>query len=673
MATKSIGWKELPQHWSFYLFVVPTLLLVGLFQYYPSASGVFHSFYRWNGADIAEFVGWENYRDLIGNQKFWDSFRLAFILGFWNVVKMIPALVVAVCIHRCRSSKVQFLYRCLFIIPMVMPGLVVVLIWRTFFFESGSGFLNQFLIKTGLFNVLVWLDHLFHWGGLFEWEKNPSWIGDPRLVVVACILWGFPWVGSFAVLTHLAKLQNIPKEIYEAADIDGVSWWSKFTKIELPALMGSIYLLLVFVIIETIKDAGMILALAGLNGGPGGNATVPALFMLRKAFYEQKMGAACAVGIVLTVIVMALQKLSNVVINWDTLKSKQKKMFRLCMIGLGVLLVGMNQFTAFGVAIIIFSMPCGPVLTRLKNLLFSRRHSVSFVSEEASSSPYRYVPRDISPAARKRKDMFLRISKHLMICSVLLLAVLPLYLMIVVSLKDNTQFYEKPAVLTQPYHWENWKVGWEKVTPAIANTMFTSSYATILTLVFALSSAYFFARMQVPLSRFFWNAILILMMMPTIANLVPLFNLLVNLKLVNTLTALILVGASAGQVFCIFVLRNFVSEIPQDLFEAAEIDGANHWQQLKAVVFPLCGPILGTVGVMQFLHNWNEFVLPLMIMRDEAKLPVMVQIHRLSGEYLKFWGPLMASYAIASIPIIILFIFSMKLFIRGMTEGAVKG
>ena len=78
-------------------------------------------------------------------------------------------------------------------------------------------------------------------------------------------------------------------------------------------------------------------------------------------------------------------------------------------------------------------------------------------------------------------------------------------------------------------------------------------------------------------------------------------------------------------------------------------------------------------GVMQFVSAWNDFVLPLIVMRDQSRLPVMVQLLRLAGEYIKYWGPLMAGYALASLPIIILFIFSMKLFVRGLTEGAVKG
>ena len=97
------------------------------------------------------------------------------------------------------------------------------------------------------------------------------------------------------------------------------------------------------------------------------------------------------------------------------------------------------------------------------------------------------------------------------------------------------------------------------------------------------------------------------MMMPMIANLTPLFILLRDMSLLNTLTALIIVGASAGQVFSIFVLRSFVADIPQDLFEAAEIDGASHFQQVRVIVLPLAAPIVGTVAVMQFIALVERF------------------------------------------------------------------
>jgi len=676
MTPKIVRWKNVKHHWEIYLFVIPTLLLIGLFQYYPAASGIFHSFFRWNGADITEWCGWKNYADLIQSQDFWTSFKVAFVLGAWNIAKMIPALLVAVCIHRVSSARMQFFYRILFVIPMVIPGLVIALIWRSFFFEATSGYLNQFLSVTGLQNLLIHMDQWFNWGGVFKDGANPAWLGDGRLVLTACIVWGFPWVGSFAILTYLAKLQSIDRSIYEAAEIDGVGWWSKFVTIELPLITGSIYLLLVFVIIDTIRDAGMILALAGLYGGPGGVVTVPALFMIRKAFVEQDMGYACAVGIVLTAVVMTLQKASTLMTGWENLSGRQKMAVRLAGLGIGAALLWRDMLTV-GAAVMVVSFPYGWFGDLIRRLLAGMRRGAdtarAFSPTAAAEAAFR---RATDPAWRLRRKLgagVIRLAKHAAIWIVLAFAFLPLYLMIIVSLKSNTQFYDAPARLTEPYHWENWKSAWESVTPTVANSMYISVSSTVLTLVFALGAAYFFARLRMPASGFLWNAILVLMMMPTIANLVPLFCLLRDMSLTNTLSALIIVGASAGQVFAIFVLRQFVQDIPQDLFEAAEIDGASHFAQVWNVVLPLSGPIIGTVGVMQFIASWNDFVLPLILIRDHARLPVMVELLRMAGEYIKFWGPLMAGYTIASIPIIILFIFSMKLFIRGLTEGAIKG
>jgi len=667
MSGKIVPWSKVKHHWEIYLFILPAIAMIALFQYYPALSGVFHSFYRWNGADISEYVGFKNYFQLFKNADFWRSFDLAFTLGVWNVVKMIPALMVAVCIHRCVSERMQFVYRALFVVPMVIPGLVVVMIWRSFFFEATTGYLNKFLSATHLFDALVWLDGFFHWGGIFQQGVNPAWLGDPKLIVVACIVWGFPWVGSFAVLTYLARLQSIPKEIYEAAEVDGANWWTKFVSIEMPLIMSSVKLLLVFVIIDTLKDAGMILALAGMEGGPGGNATVPALFMLRKAFIEQDMGYACAIGIILTCIVLCLQKGSNLLSAWPDLKSWQRSSIRAGGLALAVALLALGRFRALGLLLLVLCLPYGAAIEALKALREKLR------SEDAGKQARRKAAYEKIGTSSKVSDGALRSMKHLAIWGVLLSAFLPLYLMCVVSMKTNKQFYAHPVSASFPFHWENWRTAYEMITPCLANSLFVSISATVGSLLCGLLGAYFFARKKMPLSNFLWNAILIMMMMPSIANLIPLFRLLNDMSLVNTLTALILVGASGAQIFAIFVFRSFVEDIPQDLFEAAEIDGASHFAQMRVIVLPLAGPILGTVGVMNFISQWNDFVLPLIVIRDHARLPVMVQLIRMDGEYIKLWGPLMAGYAMASIPVILLFLFTMKLFTKGLTEGAVKG
>jgi ABC-type glycerol-3-phosphate transport system permease component len=691
-------------------------VLILTFLYYPAASGIYHSFYRWNGADISEYRGLGNYIELLTATDFWNSFRNAFIIGAWNIIKMVPALLVAVCIHRCGSARMRHLYRTLFIVPMVIPPLVTVLIWRSLFFEASSGLLNRALMASGIHTALVWMDGVFGWGGVFQPGRAPAWLGDPNLLMAAVVIWGFPWVGSFAILTHLSKLGGINASVYEAAKIDGAGWWGMFRQIELPLVMGSVYVNLVFVIIGTIKDAGTIMLLAGFEGGPGGAVTVPALFMLRKAFLEVRMGYACAIGVILMLVVMGLQKMTNIWIEWDDLSPRRRFVSRLWFMAGAVLIFGLRTvnpgigaFLPFAYALLYLVWPRRATLMALAVLALAM-HGQSPVlrvvlvavilcalpwarlggmlplsmKEAAGRWRERHDARRTGAAIRREQagatralastagDLLLRGSKHAAIWALLALALLPVWLMFVVSFKSNPQFYTEPVAITRPLHLENWARAWETIAPSVANSMYVCTTASVASLVLALAAAYFFARLRMPLSGLLWNGLMILMMYPAIASMVPLFRLISSMGLLNTLTAVIIVSIANGLVFAVFVLRNFISDVPQDLFDAAEIDGAGHFRQMWTIVRPLSGPILGTVGIMIFTGLWNDFILPLILLRDAEKLTVIVQLMRLAGEYIKYWGPMMAGYVIASVPVVILFIFSMKLFIRGITEGAIK-
>lgn len=265
--------------------------------------------------------------------------------------------------------------------------------------------------------------------------------------------------------------------------------------------------------------------------------------------------------------------------------------------------------------------------------------------------------------------------KHAVIWAILAIELFPLYMMLQVSFKDNAGFVRNPWLPADPatWRWENWMFGLKLVGPYIANTLFVAGATTIGTVAFALLASYFFARYKMPWSGVLWSAFLVLMLMPGVANIVPLFSLLRSMHLLNSLLALVLVGIAATQVFTIFVLRNFIEDLPKDLFEAAEMDGATHLQQLRHVVVPMSMPIIGTLAILTFLRRWNEFLLPLIILRDQERFTLGVGLIYLDGEYVKQWGQIMAAYFIASMPLIIIFLFTMRLFVRGLSQGAIKG
>ena len=267
------------------------------------------------------------------------------------------------------------------------------------------------------------------------------------------------------------------------------------------------------------------------------------------------------------------------------------------------------------------------------------------------------------------------LSKHAMIWAILALELLPFYMMIQISLKTNKMFYENTWLpsLPQDWVWQNYIDAFHLIMPFVANSVVVSVTATIGTLFFSLLGAYFFARYKMPGGNALWAAFLLLMLLPGVANIVTLFALLQSFNLLNTLWALIILGVAGGQVFCIYVLRNFIEDLPKDLFEAAEMDGASHLKQLIHVVIPMSGPIIGTLAILQFLGSWNDFLMPLVVLRDPQLFTIGVGLIYLDGEYIKQWGSVMAAFFVASLPLLSIFLFTMKLFVRGLSSGAVKG
>ncbi len=265
--------------------------------------------------------------------------------------------------------------------------------------------------------------------------------------------------------------------------------------------------------------------------------------------------------------------------------------------------------------------------------------------------------------------------KHFFVWCILLIELLPFYMMVQISFKNNIVFNMNPwfPVLPDATAIENYKFAIHLIWPYIANTLFVAITATCCNLFIAILAAYFFARYKMPFGNVLWSAFIVLMLIPSIANIVPLFAVVKNLHLLNTLTALIAVAIAGGQVFNIFVLRNFIEDLPRDLFEAAEMDGASHLRQVFAIVIPLSGPIIGTLFILSFLGSWNDFMLPLIFLRDQHLFTLGVGLIYLDGEYVKEWGKIMSSFMAASIPLLLIFLFTMKLFIRGLSAGALKG
>lgn len=309
MAAQTISRRKALNEWKMYLLVVPSLLLVLCFAYFPAFSAVYHSFFDWQGGDIKQFVGLANFRRAFGDQLLLSSFVTVFFLLAFNIVKMAPSIAMAVLIHRLTSDRWQYLYRVLLVLPMIVPSLVTLFIWK-FFFDPTSGVLNRILDVTGIKSLLVWLDGIFGWG-VFYANVPIGWLSQPDLILPSLFLWGFPWIGAVGVLIYLAGLQTIGAEVYEAAEIDGVGPIGKFFYIELPLILTQVRLSLILLIISVLQGYGLQLLLLGESGGAGGRGMVPGLWMYNRAFIAGEFGYACAIGVILFVFILILTLINN--------------------------------------------------------------------------------------------------------------------------------------------------------------------------------------------------------------------------------------------------------------------------------------------------------------------------------------------------------------------------
>ena len=255
----------------------------------------------------------------------------------------------------------------------------------------------------------------------------------------------------------------------------------------------------------------------------------------------------------------------------------------------------------------------------------------------------------------------------------LIITFIPILYLIALSLKDNGQIYGRFWSLPDPYRWENFALGTLAIWRPIFNSILTSGSSTAATVVLASLSGYVFARHRFPGKEFLYTGILALLMIPPILTLIPAYVLILNMGLENTYWALILPWTSGGQVFALLLCRSFFATLPEEFFDAARIDGATELQSFAQIAVPLSAPILVTVAVVRLVTTYNQFMWPLVVISSPKQQVVAVALTQFTSEIgVTDFGPQMAGYILASVPLIVLFSFGMRHYVRGLTAGGLK-
>ncbi len=275
-----------------YLFLSPLFVGLLVFCYFPPLSGIYHSFFDWDSVGKAEFIGWDNYRELFRDQVFLNSIPTAFLILIPRLlIGIVVPLIMAEMIFSVTKKKMQSIYRILILLPIVAPGVVSLLIWK-FIYDPTSG------LAIGLMKAF----------GLAEPDAVIHWLGDPGLVILSIVFMGFPWIGGTSVLIYMAGLMNISTEVIESAQLDGASVWRRIWSIDIPHVMGQIRFFLIFGIISGLQDFGIQIVLT--SGGPGYSTYVPGYYMYIEAFTAGRMGYASTIGTVMFAAIFLLSLLA---------------------------------------------------------------------------------------------------------------------------------------------------------------------------------------------------------------------------------------------------------------------------------------------------------------------------------------------------------------------------
>jgi multiple sugar transport system permease protein len=260
---------------------------------------------------------------------------------------------------------------------------------------------------------------------------------------------------------------------------------------------------------------------------------------------------------------------------------------------------------------------------------------------------------------------------------VALILILPFLWMLSTSLKVNKQVFKFPPVwIPNPIQWQNYPEGWTKYTNfniPLMNSLIVTLTNIVGNLLSCSLAAYGFARLKGPGKNLLFMLVLGTMMVPMWVTLIPQYVLFSRLGWTNTLLPLT-VPAWFGWPFFIFLLRQFFMTLPKELDDAARIDGASTWGIFGRILLPLTKPALATVAVFAFIGNWNNFITPLIYLRDPEKQTLALALQRFQGIQGNVqYNYMMAVAVVSLVPIIVLFFIAQRFFVQGIVMSGIKG
>jgi raffinose/stachyose/melibiose transport system permease protein len=265
---------------------------------------------------------------------------------------------------------------------------------------------------------------------------------------------------------------------------------------------------------------------------------------------------------------------------------------------------------------------------------------------------------------------------HTVLLVYTVIALFPILLVIMNAFKSRAAIFGDPLA---PPTFETFSlIGFQKVLEKadflmyFGNSMTVTLGALVLILLFGAMAAWALTEYRFPGNRWLALFFAIGIMVPIRLGTVSILQLMVELELVNTLTALVLVYTAQGLPLAIFILSEFIALIPKELKEAARVDGVSEYKIFFQVIAPLIRPAVATVAVFTMIPIWNDLWFPLILAPGESTQTITLGVQQFVGQYATDWNAVLASLTLAVVPVLVLYVIFSRQLIRGITSGAVK-
>ena len=256
-----------------------------------------------------------------------------------------------------------------------------------------------------------------------------------------------------------------------------------------------------------------------------------------------------------------------------------------------------------------------------------------------------------------------------------MLIFIPSAIVLLGSSKTDGEVYNKPLALPERWNLDNFRFLFEvsNVGKSFINSVIVTGFSVTITLILASLCAFAISRMFTITGKILFSLFAVGLAIPGQVNIVPIFILFNDLKLTDKLSGLILINVVTTLPISIFILTAFFRELPKEMFEVSQVDGATPFRVYRSIALPLSRPAMGATAIFLFVITWNELLFPLLLINDTEKRTLPLSLLSFRGEFFSSYSMIFTAVMVASIPMVIMYLFMQRSFIAGLTAGAVKG